>query len=310
MKKDRSFGSFGLGNMPTRSFGSTSSSDEGRRSNFDDEQVEVIGGAPNFRHNEYNDDDKGCCRVLCINCTPLRLRVNIVGLLLITVFCLGLALGISTSPVMAEDYNPKDNIFGKTDSKYLVGVYYYPWHGDDFHNGEGYIRKFLDPPQYPVLGEYDDSKPNVVAQHLKWSRQANIGLWVATWWGPDKLQDTTIRNVILPHEEIGDIKVAVHYESQGRIKDDDTSNVASDITHLCEHMFDHPNYYRIDGRPVIVVYLYVYRNALVLYNCGNFTLDISHAFFCVVFCFLVQHSLSSTTGTLGRGSITYAKCSE
>lgn len=63
------------------------------------------------------------------------------------------------------------------DSHYLVGVYYYPWHGSNFHNGQGYIRKDLKPEQGPLLGEYDDSKPETISKHLKWSQQANIGLW-------------------------------------------------------------------------------------------------------------------------------------
>jgi hypothetical protein len=52
-------------------------------------------------------------------------------------------------------------------SDYLVGVYYYPWHGKDFHNGQGYLRKDLIPPQLPMLGEYDDSDPDVIAQHME-----------------------------------------------------------------------------------------------------------------------------------------------
>ena len=42
-----------------------------------------------------------------------------------------------------------------TSSSYTVGVYYYPWYGDDFHGGR-YLREHLQPPQLPSLGEYDD----------------------------------------------------------------------------------------------------------------------------------------------------------
>ena len=55
-----------------------------------------------------------------------------------------------------------------------VGAYYYPWHGDDFHRFGGYLRDLLEPRHQPVLGEYDDTRPEVIAQHLAWSRQANI----------------------------------------------------------------------------------------------------------------------------------------
>ena len=59
-------------------------------------------------------------------------------------------------------------------SNVTVGVYYYPWHGDNFHNGGGYIRNQLVPQQMPALGEYDDSDPSTISQHLAWSRQANV----------------------------------------------------------------------------------------------------------------------------------------
>ena len=29
---------------------------------------------------------------------------------------------------------------------YTVGAYYYPWHTNNFHNGQGYLRRKLDPP--------------------------------------------------------------------------------------------------------------------------------------------------------------------
>jgi hypothetical protein len=81
-----------------------------------------------------------------------------------------------------------DEVDFEVDTPFVVGAYYYPWHGANFHNGEGYVRRLLLPPHMPALGEYDDSRPEVIAQHLKWSRQANIGLWVASWWGPHFLE--------------------------------------------------------------------------------------------------------------------------
>ena len=60
-----------------------------------------------------------------------------------------------------------------------TGVYYYPWYEGDFHGGR-YKRARLVPPQYPTLGEYDDREAGVVSQHLAWSRQADISLWVAS----------------------------------------------------------------------------------------------------------------------------------
>lgn len=140
-------------------------------------------------------------------------------------------------------------------SPFTVGVYYYPWYLDDFHGGR-YLRPHLVPPQMPTLGEYNDRSPEVIAQHLAWSRQANISLWAASWWGPDSREDLTLRQQVLPHPEIGDMKIAILYETQGRTRGfEDFDNLTTDVAHLSTHYFDHPNYLRIDGKPVIVIYL-------------------------------------------------------
>ncbi|KAG7351245.1 glycosyl hydrolase family 99 protein [Nitzschia inconspicua] len=141
-------------------------------------------------------------------------------------------------------------------SDYLLGVYYYPWHGDNFHNGDGYVRKELTPQHQPTLGEYNDSDPKVIAQHMKWFRQANIGLLVTSWWGPNRLEDSNTKDVIMEHEDIGNLKIALHYETQGRlVRGSSIENAKTDIEYMCEHYFDHPNYYKIDGKPVIFIYI-------------------------------------------------------
>ena len=79
-----------------------------------------------------------------------------------------------------------------------------------------------------------------------------------SWWGPGKSEDRTTLDVIMKHEEIGDLKIALHYETTNRVsarRDYSTERVVPDINHMCEHYFDHPNYFKIDGRPVVVVYL-------------------------------------------------------
>ena len=144
-----------------------------------------------------------------------------------------------------------------TNNKVTVGAYYYPWYGKDFHKGSPYLRRELSPKQGPLLGEYDDTDPAVIARHLQWSRQANIELWVTSWWGPKSREDDTILHVILPHQDLGSHKIALFYETTGRIKEPDysTKNVATDIAHMCQNYFSHPNYYKIDDRPVLFMYV-------------------------------------------------------
>jgi hypothetical protein len=161
------------------------------------------------------------------------------------------SLSIAPSPYPSSS----PTFVGPPPSNLTVAAYYYPWHGDNFHGGK-YLREMLKPPQTPFLGEYDDTQSHVIAQHLSWSRHANIRLWVTSWWGPDRREDDTTLNVILSHKELGEHKIALFYETTGRIrKDRDTKNVAPDIEYICQNYFDHPNYFRINGQPVLFVYL-------------------------------------------------------
>mmetsp|Transcript_7216 Transcript_7216/g.10468 ORF Transcript_7216/g.10468 Transcript_7216/m.10468 type:complete len:223 (-) Transcript_7216:1954-2622(-) len=66
-------------------------------------------------------------------------------------------------------------------TKALIGVYYYPWYDGTAFNGAQYMRRMLKPPQKPALGQYNDRDPSVIAQHLKWCKQAGIGLLVTSW---------------------------------------------------------------------------------------------------------------------------------
>jgi len=137
-----------------------------------------------------------------------------------------------------------------------AGVYYYPWYGgDDFHGG-AYLREHLVPVQEPELGEYKDRETDVIAQHLAWSEYAGVSLWVTSWWGPGRMTDVTTKDYILEHPDLGDMKIALFYETSGRMPDfTDLSNVESDIEYMADNYFDHPNYFRIDGKPVLFVYL-------------------------------------------------------
>jgi len=139
----------------------------------------------------------------------------------------------------------------------LVGVYYYPWHGDSFHNGQGYMRRDLVPQHVPALGEYNDSDPGIIAHHMKWFRQANIGLLVTSWWGPNRLEDSNTKDAIMEHDDVGNLKIALHYETSSRLGFgvEKISNAKTDMKYMCENYFDHPNYYKIDGRPVLFIYV-------------------------------------------------------
>jgi hypothetical protein len=105
----------------------------------------------------------------------LTIAIAVMGLVLLTGTLLGLfpfAKRVKTVSGSIKTRPPPSNT--------IVGVYYYPWYGDDFHRNEGYLREQLEPRQEPTLGEYDDTEAATIGQHLEWSRKANIRLWVCS----------------------------------------------------------------------------------------------------------------------------------
>ncbi len=144
----------------------------------------------------------------------------------------------------------------------MVGVYYYPWYRAQGQRGASnwrqVLRQRLVPAQEPELGRYDSSDPNVVGAHIAQSVRGGISFWASSWWRPGDYTDTTLRDVILKHPDAGKLKYAILYESTGRLGTFDKPDYRhwiEDLAYLQETYFDHPYYLRIDGRPVVFVYL-------------------------------------------------------
>ena len=144
----------------------------------------------------------------------------------------------------------------------MVGVYYYPWWGasQGGHTFDQTLRAHTTPnDQLPAVGdEYSSRDANVISAHIDQSHLGNISMWSMSWWGPNRFEDITIRNHILAHPRASELSYTIHYESSGRLgdfNDPDYSNLIPDFQYLAENIFSDPNYMRVDGRPVVVMYL-------------------------------------------------------
>jgi glycoprotein endo-alpha-1,2-mannosidase len=146
--------------------------------------------------------------------------------------------------------------------KARVGAYYYPWYkrdsGPENYKWKNAMRLRLKNLQKPMLGLYDSGDPKVVGEHIAQSVRGGIDFWAVSWWGPKSPTDRNFRNTILQHPDAGKIKYAVLYESTGRFGKFDRPNYArwiGDLEYMEKHFFNNPSYLRIDGRPVVFVYL-------------------------------------------------------
>jgi len=146
-----------------------------------------------------------------------------------------------------------------------VGAYYYAWYAPDGARwGLGYVRSQLDPPEQPLLGEYSSNDPSVIAQHFAWAQQYGIGVFFTSWDGPGTFSDTTIRDDLFPSPARGPTRIALMYESLARfplgpdarihLDDAGVARLVSDFDYMARTYFSLPGYYRIDGRPVVILY--------------------------------------------------------
>ncbi len=142
----------------------------------------------------------------------------------------------------------------------MVGVYYYPWYGS-FQGGHSLnqsLRGHLVPSQPPAIGYYDNRNSATIASHIDQSHQANVDFWAVSWWGPSSAENTTFRSSILANPRMSELKYAVHYESTGRLGDFASPNYANlipDFRYLAINYFSDPNYLKINGRPVVFMYV-------------------------------------------------------
>ena len=145
-----------------------------------------------------------------------------------------------------------------------VNVYYYPWYDTNLHWQSGYLRSILTPTQLPQLGEYSNRSSAVINQHLSWSENFGIDNWICSWWGPGSWEDITIKNYISPKMNISNVTYCLLYESPGllNLQNDkisfDSTKIATFRSHfkyIAANYFSDPNYKKIDGKPVIYIYL-------------------------------------------------------
>jgi glycoprotein endo-alpha-1,2-mannosidase len=146
-----------------------------------------------------------------------------------------------------------------------VGAYYYPWYGVNGAQWDrGFVRSELDPPELPLLGEYDSSAPAVIAQHYAWAQSYGVDVFFCSWAGPGSYDDGVIRNDLLPSPARGPTQISILYESLQRLPVDANSliqiddaaiaTMVSDFDYLARTYLTQPGYLRIDGRPVVVIY--------------------------------------------------------
>lgn len=142
-----------------------------------------------------------------------------------------------------------------------VHIFYYNWYGAPRHDG-GYIhweQGGFTPPQdiganfYPLLGPYSSGDPSAVRQHMRWIREAGIGVLSLTWWGRGSREDR-LTPVVLDAAAAEGLKVNFHLEPY---PDRTPSSTMDDVRYLLARYADHPAFYvapELGGRSMFYIF--------------------------------------------------------
>jgi glycoprotein endo-alpha-1,2-mannosidase len=110
--------------------------------------------------------------------------------------------------------------------------------------------------RYPLLGPYDSLDPGIIAGHIELARHYGITGWLLNWWHPVRYEFASIPELLeIPHKTTllaldlaakRDFKIAISYDSW--------MDVADNLRDGLVWYADHPAYWKIDGRPVVLIY--------------------------------------------------------
>ena len=167
------------------------------------------------------------------------------------------------TPTATPPYTRKRQNIAAQDN-ILVGAHYYPWYSSKTHWDEGRTDT-------PVRGDYDSRDRVTINQHIDEATGFGIDFFNMSWWGPGSWEDKTLRDHFLDADLIDEISFSVFYETLGRLKHTTNSSTGAltvdlsdpanratliaDFKYLAQEYFDHPSYLKIDGKPVVMIYL-------------------------------------------------------
>ncbi len=169
-------------------------------------------------------------------------------------FYLGLLLPLLVSQTFAAPAIPQ--------RRDLVGAYYYGWYFPP-------KWKDLAAQLTPVLGQYNTDSIPIVTKHIDTAAYYGVDVFFMSWWKKTDVTDSHLRNGFLKSPSVNKIKFAMVVEPLGELdtldgKRDGVVDFNSPevnkawiemFQYFKDNFWNHPSYLKIDGRPVVLVYV-------------------------------------------------------
>lgn len=143
---------------------------------------------------------------------------------------------------------------------YLVGAYYYTWYYPEHWASNNYVGRELAEPLEPLLGEYLSDDPTLIASHVKWASEYGIDFFIVSWSHAGSFADLAARNYLLPalgRSRIRQVPVIelLSYGERDLGNQAFRRRLATDLEYVGEHYLKHPSNLRVEGRPVLFLYV-------------------------------------------------------
>lgn len=139
-----------------------------------------------------------------------------------------------------------------------LGCYYFPVTLDWDRAGWGVRRvDYLE----PLLGYYDEARPEVADWHIRWAREAGVSFFVFDWYynqGCFYLNDA-LEKGFLGSQLADEMEFCIDWCNEGHCQEFKPLDFSQDSLNafmrtLCERYLHLPNYLRVDGRPVVLIH--------------------------------------------------------
>ncbi len=154
----------------------------------------------------------------------------------------------------SENPPPVDELPAPAEA-FTLGAYYYTW-----WTPEEWKKGITGQSRY---GEYRSDDPLVAGNHITDARNAGVGVFAVNWFGGDS--DRAMRAGLLSAPNLDQIQFCIHYDIAIRFS---LANLSLDLSkpvprlafqrdmqYIADTYMNHPRYFRLGGRPVVMIYL-------------------------------------------------------
>ncbi len=151
----------------------------------------------------------------------------------------------------------------------VVAAHYYSWFPENWNGG--FVGEKLVPPIMPLLGKYQ-SNEETFKKHLQWAKAAGINLFIFDWWAKRRDLRKKVEKETKILEETKELSFAIQYEvfdlkdkgdeevlgEAGNViymNQERVERLKTHLEHLAKKFMFNPQYFRIDNKPVLFIYV-------------------------------------------------------